>query len=47
MAQHEATIPVDVLVVQSDANCLFHKSHTARCSVQNLGVAEVDATALC
>jgi hypothetical protein len=43
-AQHEATIPIEVLVVQSDANGLFHKTiHTARRSVQNDGVAEVDA----
>jgi hypothetical protein len=44
MAQHEATIPVEVFVVQSDANGLFHKTiHIARCSVQNDGVAEVNA----
>jgi hypothetical protein len=43
-AQHEATIPVEVLVVQSDANGLFHKMiHIAQRSVQNSGVAEVDA----
>jgi hypothetical protein len=43
-AQHEATIPVEVLVIQSDANGLFHKTiHVAQCSVQNDGVAEVDA----
>jgi hypothetical protein len=40
MAQHEATIPVEVLVVQYDANGLFHKTiHIARRSVQNDGVA--------
>jgi hypothetical protein len=44
MAQHEATIPVQALVVQSDANGLFHKMiHRARRYVQNDGVAEVDA----
>jgi hypothetical protein len=47
MAQHEATIPVDVSVVQSDTNGLFHKTiHIARFSVQNDGFAEVD-TMLC
>jgi hypothetical protein len=44
MAQLEATISVEVFVVQSDANGLFLKMvHIARCSVQNDGVAEVDA----
>jgi hypothetical protein len=43
-AQHEAIIPVEVLVVQSDANGLFQKTiHVAQRSVQNDGVAEVDA----
>jgi hypothetical protein len=42
-AQHEVTIPVEVLVVQSDANGLFQKTvYIARLSVQNDGVAEVD-----
>jgi hypothetical protein len=44
IAQHEAIIPVEVLVVQSDANGVFHKTiHVAQRSVQNDGVAEVDA----
>jgi hypothetical protein len=44
MAQHEATIPVEVFVVQSDANGLFQKTiHIAQPSVQNNGVAEVDS----
>jgi hypothetical protein len=44
MAQHEATIPAEVLVVQSDANGIFHKTvHIAQRSVQNHGVAGVDA----
>jgi hypothetical protein len=44
MAQHEAIIPVEVFVVQSDPNGLFHKTiHIARCFVQNDGVTEVDA----
>jgi hypothetical protein len=44
MAQHKATIPVEVLVVQSDANGLFHKTiHIAQRSVQKDDVAEVDA----
>jgi hypothetical protein len=43
-AQHEATIPVEVFVVQSDANGIFHKTiRIARCSVQNDGVVEVVA----
>jgi hypothetical protein len=43
-AQHVTTIPVEVFVVLSDANGLFHRAiHIARCSVQNDGVAEVDA----
>jgi hypothetical protein len=43
-AQHETTIPVEFFVVQSDANGPFHKTiHMARRSVQNYGVAEVDA----
>jgi hypothetical protein len=41
-AQHEATVPVEVLVVQSDASGLFHKTvHIARRSALNGGVAEV------
>jgi hypothetical protein len=43
-AQHATTIPVEVFVVQSDANGFFHNTiHTARHSIQNYGVAEVDA----
>jgi hypothetical protein len=34
MAQHETTIPVEVFVVQSDANGLFHNTiHIAQRSV--------------
>jgi hypothetical protein len=41
-AQHEATIPVEVFVVQFDANGLFHKTiHTARRSVQNVGLSRL------
>jgi hypothetical protein len=41
-SQHEATIPLEVLVVQSDASGLFHKTvHIARRSAINGGVAEV------
>jgi hypothetical protein len=44
MAQHEAIIPVEVFVVQSDANGVFRKTILiAQCSVQNDSVAEVDA----
>jgi hypothetical protein len=43
-AQHDVTIPVEIFVVQSHANGLFHKMiHIARRFVQNDGVAEADA----
>jgi hypothetical protein len=43
-AQHEATIPVEVFVVHSDANGVFHKTiHMAQRCVQNNSVAEVNA----
>jgi hypothetical protein len=41
-AQHEATIPVEVLVVYSDTNGFLRKTvHIARRPVQNIGAAEI------
>jgi hypothetical protein len=42
-AQHEATVSIEVYVVQADTNVFLHKMvHIARSPVQNDGAAEVD-----